>query len=288
MGRYSQLVTVNIEHQYFARNLGPSLHFVPTPETASLIYRSELLVKNTPRRLNVFLDEDRLEAMHMETTRPGDPAYLTFKVFTADQGFKNYTEPGVLRDDFTLFFENGERAPAPENAAVPLHADEFVGEGDFRSHKKISELPGLWSNHDLIQRPDFIIRIKLDGQDFANGAPRAGRTYAIRFQAKRTIWKYYVLGKFKNEPGITDVRNQTEFEFTGKASLPGERTALTYRSKTPIPLREQHDVRFQLRDRNVSGGKVLIRRLPVASAKQFGKELIDGRETIVSEIYINC
>ena len=48
----------------------------------------------------------------METSRPDDPAYLTFKVFTADQGFKNYTDPGVLRDDFTLFFENGESAPA--------------------------------------------------------------------------------------------------------------------------------------------------------------------------------
>jgi hypothetical protein len=288
MGRYSQLVAVNIEHQYFAHNLGPSLQFVPTPDTASLIYRSDLVVKNTPRRLNVFLDEDRLEALRMETTRPQDPAFLTFKAFTADQAFKNYTEPGVLRDDFTLVFENGDGAQSPENAPVPLHAGEFAGDADFRSHKTIAESPGLWSNQDLVRRPDFIIRIKLDGQDFASGAPGIGRTYAIRFQARRTIWKYYVLGKFKKEPGITDVRNQTEFEFTGKASLPGERTALTYRSKTPIPLREQHDVRFQLRDRNVSGGKVLIRRLPVASANQFGKELIDGRETIVSEIYINC
>lgn len=291
MGRYSQLVTVNIEHQYFqlARDLGPAFQFVPTQETASLIRRSDLILRTTSRSLHVFFDETRLEALRSETNQQDEPATLAFKVFASDPNFKNYTAPAVLMSNATLFFESAEGVETPKDTSVSLHAGDFATSAVYSTYEDLSRFPGVLENRDLIVKPDFIFRIKLGKKDFASITPPPGRTYGIRFQARETIWKYYVLGNFKKDiPSITDVRNQTEFEFTGKASLPGEKTALTYRSKTPIPLREQHDVRFQLRERNVSSSKVLIRRLPVASAHQFGKEVIDGRETIVSEIFINC
>jgi hypothetical protein len=87
---------------------------------------------------------------------------------------------------------------------------------------------------------------------------------------------------------ITDLNHEIEFEATGRASLPGNRMAMTFRSKQRIPLREKSEYRFQLREKETNGGRVLIRRLPVASAGQFYKETVDGKEAIVSEIFINC
>ncbi len=84
------------------------------------------------------------------------------------------------------------------------------------------------------------------------------------------------------------MENGNEFEVGEPETLSDKRPALTFRSKTYIPLRERPDCRFQLRERNSGAGKVLIRRLPVATASQIGKEVIDGVETAVSEMFINC
>ena len=79
-----------------------------------------------------------------------------------------------------------------------------------------------------------------------------------------------------------------EFEDTGRDLLPDNREALTFRSKQRIPLRERSEYRFQLKEKGTNGGKVVIRRLPVASADQYIREMVDGKEAIVSEIFINC
>lgn len=284
MSRYLPLATVAVEHQYFAGSGGPALDFIPTAETAGLINRLGLLVRNSPRVLNIFYDESRLDALRLQTRKGSEPSDMTFKVFANDPAFKNYTEPAVLRSNSILYFES---RTDQAKGIVNLHSKDFVSEKDFRNIDQLCDvLPGVINGRDLMIHPDFIVRLDLNAGDFAT-SPASARGYRIRFNARQTIWKYYLLGNFKKEIGISDLSNQAEFEFTGKESLPGERTALTFRSRDPIPLREQYDLRIQLKDKSVSGGKVLIRRMPVASANQFGKEVIDGRETIVSEIYFN-
>ena len=117
----------------------------------------------------------------------------------------------------------------------------------------------------------------------------AAKNYYLKFKARETIWKYYLLGNLtKKNLDIVDLNNETQFEDTGPESLPDNRTALTFRSKQILPLREKSEYRFQLKEKDPNGGKVLIKRLPVASANQFLKESINGKEAILSEIFINC
>ena len=92
----------------------------------------------------------------------------------------------------------------------------------------------------------------------------------------------------KKKSFIVEPDNKIEFEDTGQAILPGNRNALTFRSKKKIPLQEKSDYRFELKEIGPKGGKPIIKRLPVATAQQFFKEIIDGNETIVSEIFVNC
>jgi hypothetical protein len=161
-----------------------------------------------------------------------------------------------------------------------------VAEADFRWIEEVEEVTGLLRGRDFVVRPDFVVSLRITGDDFAGSL--GFRSYRIRFDARRTIWKYYLLGHTRKDiPRITDPTGETVFEFVGKVALPGARTALAYRSLTPIPLRERNELRFQLRDPADASGKVFIRRLPVAAADRFGKDVIDGKETIVSEIFVN-
>jgi hypothetical protein len=114
------------------------------------------------------------------------------------------------------------------------------------------------------------------------------RDYYLKFKARKTFWKYYMLGLMAQKHSyIADLNDAIRFEFSGEESLSGNRTALTFRSKTPIPMRDTFSYRFQLKESGPRGEKVLIRRLPMASASQINREMIEGEEAVVSEIYIN-
>lgn len=280
--RYAPLCDFAVNHVFFSHGSGPEFDFVPTAATARLIKRLDLVVKASAGVLTLLFDVSRAEVLQSETEHPARPLLLTFKVFTRDQAFKCITDPAVHRDDAILFFQNdiGDTA-----AGMTLHPNAFAAETDFRRLEEIEVLIGALSSRDLAARPDFIIRLRVMSEDFRS---RGFRSYRVRFDARRTIWKYYLLGHSKKDiPRITDPSGETEFEFIGKVALPGARTALAYRSLTPIPLRDRNELRFQLRDQADASGKVFIRRLPVAAVDRFGKEVINGKETIVSEIFVN-
>ena len=120
-------------------------------------------------------------------------------------------------------------------------------------------------------------------------SPATPKTYFVSFRAKETIWKYYLLGEVAKEGlYIADLDDAIEFEPGEAETLSDTRPALTFRSKTYIALSERSQCRFQLRERNSGAGKVLIRRLPVASASQIGREVVEGLATPLSEMFINC
>ena len=85
-----------------------------------------------------------------------------------------------------------------------------------------------------------------------------------------------------------DVNKTMEFQSTGHTRVTEQQTALTFRSTKPIPFREQFDYRFQLQANGNGGKKILMKRLPMASARHITKEVIKGEEAVVSEIFINC
>ena len=66
------------------------------------------------------------------------------------------------------------------------------------------------------------------------------------------------------------------------------RTAHAVRSQEAIALQEAPAQRFQLRVREEGKERVIVKRLPVASAGQFHIEEHEGAPTWVSEIYVNC
>jgi hypothetical protein len=281
--RYAPLCDFAVRHVYFSRETAPEFDFVPAVPTARLIDRLDILVKARGGVMTLLYDVNRAELLQSDADEPAHPLVLTFKAFARDQSFKHVTEPAIQRDDAILFFENGIRDAATE---VLLHRNPFVAATDFRRIEAVEEVTGILRGRDAVVRPDFVVSLRITSEDFAG---REGfRSYRIRFDARRTIWKYYLLGHARKDiPRITDPTGETEFEFIGKVALPGARTALAYRSLTPIPLRERNELRFQLRDQADASGKVFIRRLPVAAVDRFGKDVINGQETIVSEIFVN-
>ncbi len=295
MGSYSELFSVEVEHRYFAGGLCPALYFVPTPQTAMLINNAGLLTRSMVNGVRVFYDTDSPDSLRLYASDAGEPLSLEYKVFSRDPNFFNYTElpetgPPGDEEDAILYFEN-YGSLIDETGRIKLQDQEYAGASDLEKLDS-TLLEHILSARDRLAKPVCVVSIRIAewaGVPLDPGATEVARRYFIGFDAKRTIWKYYLLGDMAvEELTISDLDNGIEFESTGMERLGDNRPALTFRSKTTIQMRQKQDMRFQLREQNSGGGKVLIRRLPVASANQIGRAVLDGEAVPVSEMFINC
>jgi hypothetical protein len=247
-------------------------------------------MRHAQNAIRVFLDQNSSEALRLYATGLEASLRLGFKVFAKDKRFKAYTEINPPEDDSILYFENRGRKKDATNR-FRLHRAKFVAAKDFEKLKS-SRISDILSPKDRLLRPEFVVSIGLGEKEIQNSnvqSTPAHNQYYLKFKARETIWQYYVLGSLtKKKPYIVDLNNKVKFTDSGPASLPFNRTALTFRSKQKLPMREKSEYRFQLKEKDPAGGKVLIKRLPVAAANQFATEIIKGKEAIVSEIFINC
>ncbi len=289
MGTYLLLYSIDVEHTYFFDSICRGLDFVPSKKTAVLLEKIGLLTRSTANGINVFYDEERAEALNLYADDKEEPLSFRYKVFSKDPLFINYTSPCIRREDAILCFES-DGAKESKDGRRKLHEEKYVSDLDFEKLDSLN-LTDLIGKREKLIRPAFTVNIGFEGKEnilFDKDSNARLKTFYIKFEAKKTYWKYYLLGGMKERtPYIADVENKNEFEYTGDERLPGNRCASIFRSKTAISLQERPACSFQLREGSKGGGKVLIKRLPVASADRFGREIVDGEEIIVSEIYIN-
>lgn len=275
---------------FFSAGSCRDLTFVPTPQSAIALEKAGLLTRNTLNGIRVFYDDDSSDSLRLYAADPDRPLTLGFKVFSQDPCFQNYTEPSPHKEDSILYFDN-RRAAIDPTGRLRLHEGETVSETDFTPlHSPL--LAEMLSNTDRLVRPLCVVNVCIAAGErrfFSDQLTIIPQSYYLKFKARSTFWKYYLLGHLAREDvAITDLDNETAFVFTGEESLADNRVAFAFRSTTPIPLREKSTCRFQLKEGNSGGGKVLIMRLPVASTSQITREVIDGEDAIVSEMFVNC
>jgi hypothetical protein len=290
MDSYLPLFSVEVEHTYFSKDLCLGLDFVPTIESLLFIEKTGLLIRHTQSGVRIFFDQNSSEALRLYATQPDEPLRFAFKVFNRQRFFRAYTELNTPEEGAILYFDN-QGGKIDSTNRLRLHAADYVSAKDFEKLNS-PKIAGILSRKDRLLKPEFIVSIWF-GKNEIRILDAASKTaypkYYLRFHARKTFWKYYLLGSMtKKKSYITDLNNETEFEDAGQTFLPGNRIALTFRSKKRILLQEKSEFHFQLKEKDPNGGKVLIKRLPVASAGQFYREIIDGNQAIVSEIFINC
>ena len=182
--------------------------------------------------------------------------------------------------------------PQPGALTVLCSTEAFVSEADLRPTASEALAP-LLTKRDATVRPVAVLRLRLADAvtALAEGATSAPRAYRLDFRPRETHWRYLLLGGLaERAASVVDPEGSTEFERTGETTLPGDRAAVAFVSRTRIPLQERSDRRFQLRENGnngSNGGRVLIRRLPVASPREIHREIVDGRDALVSDIYLN-
>lgn len=289
MGAYLPLFSFDAEHAFFSNGTGADFDVLPTRKTSVILNNAGLINRKTATGVSIFYDQSGIEALQLYAAGPDDPLRFEFTAFSRNKTLDLYTEPSPTRLDSILHF-NSKLVKADANGRLRLHEPDYVSQKDFVPLTS-PLLNDLLDPKDRLAKPT--LTVTLHGEDVGIH-PSAGfhepgsKHYYVRFKAREVVWKYYLFGDIRKKHAyIADLDNETEFESAGDAVLPDHRTALIFRSKVSLPLRDRSRYRFQLKDPGSGGGKILIQRLPVATPDRLYLDMIDGKEVMVSEIYIN-
>ncbi|MCK9200405.1 MAG: hypothetical protein M0P59_00345 [Gallionella sp.] len=291
MGTFRPLFSVSVEHGYFTDGAWKGLDFVPVPATMKVINGANVLVRPTKNGVAAFYDESRSDALRLYAKDANGALCFSFKIHAKDRTFANYTAPDMRSGNAVLYFDNREGATDSGDGKIRLSKEDSVSEKDFRDFDSLIA-KDILCDRDRRVPPDFVVSVCVEpgvGDDTSTASGWRTRDCFIRFDARRAYWKYHLLGNMnRSNPFIVDLDNRVEFEFCGEVMLPGDRPAKVFRSKALIPVLEKSTCRFQLREPGPGTGKVLVKRLPVASESRLGMDVIDGKSVIVAESFINC
>jgi hypothetical protein len=196
-------------------------------------------------------------------------------------------------DDGLALYADAEEAPASERLLLALAAADPLFDNYSTGFDAPAGQVGLRSpDADGLLQPAGFVQALLPGQRLALAMPVVVQeaTYRLRIDGRASIWNYLLLGRERSlwgeaPPRVVDPEREFEFAAATDEALADGSTVWAIRSTTAIPLQYRGGARFELRADTASGpDRVLIRRLPVAHARSFGR--LDPTGAPVSEILV--
>lgn len=269
MAHFKPILTLAVEHLFFADGRCTNLVFTTTPATRRVLQQYQLAVKAEESGIAIFADQECSVAFDSE-------AVLRFEVFSQGAYFSFYTLETQNRKLPLCYSSKNITA---DNTSLVL-LDEQAAESQSTRNLRIK--PGD-------RTPLLIVDIDLSGTEFANArepevAPVA-RT--IKFNTRDIYWKYYFFGELaKLDLEIHDLSSQIAVTFDASDEVVAK-SGKAFISQVPIAMSNAPKQRFQLKDKNGSG-KILIKRLPNAGVNLISMSRdLRGQQILVAEIYVN-
>ena len=284
MQNYRPLFVLSLGHDYFASGKWSGLDYRPTDETQQLFSRCGMVLRALGSDLTLLFDEGRQPAMRMLAEETGGQLRVALKAVVQDRSYLNYTAIGAKLGETLPVFQNTQGVEATADG-IRLSVDPFASQADLQPIRDVIG-SGLLSPAEARVPPDLVFDFRFPTSQFADASLPCPR-YHVVFSTRTLVWNYFLMGSINRENlFIVDLDDQVEFDFLGAGFKVANREASVFRSKAALPIRENSSLRFQLRERGNGSGKILLKRLPVA-ATNFAVQAIDGREQLVSNVYVN-
>lgn len=268
MAHFKPILTLAVEHLFFADGRCTNLVFTTTPATRRVLQQYQLVVKAEESGIAIFVDQDFSVEFDSE-------AVLRFEVFAQDPYFGFYT---LETQDKKLPLYYSSNNITADNTTLALHDEQPAESQDMRP---VRAKPGD-------RTPVMIVDIDLSSTEFAHARQAAAPvSRTIKFNTRELYWKYYFFGELaKLELDIHDLSSQLAVAFDPSDEVV-VKNGKAFISQTPIAMNSAPKQRFQLKDKS-NAGKILIKRLPNAGVNLISRSMdLRGQQILVAEIYVN-
>ena len=282
---YQLVFRVSFEHAFFADGALRSLRVVPTAACLGMLRRAGVLLRAEDDGIAAFGNGEAVERLRLHVAEAGAPLSLSFLVCFTDPHFFEYTVPAWPKGQL-LFLDTASCVPDAAGRQM-LHATPCVAASAFVDYQHASLEPILGARV-LVPAPAMVLQVAVS-PGLLDAPDGVRRHFHARFDAASSHWKYCLFGAGAGDAraAIVDLAGDMEFDHFAGIEIAERRRADVFVSKRAIPMREVPTARFQLRAASPAGDKVLIKRMPNASLGKRFREIRDGNEILVSEIFIN-
>lgn len=263
MAHFKPILTLAVEHLFFADGRCTNLVFTTTSATRRVLQQYQLVVKAEESGIAIFVDQEFSVEFDSE-------AVLRFEVFAQDPYFGFYT---LEAQDKKLPLYYSSNNITADNTTLALHDEQPAESQDARP---VRVKPGD-------RTPVMVVDIDLSSTEFAH-APVSRK---IKFNTRALYWKYYFFGELaKLDLDIHDLSSQLAVTFDPSDEVV-VKNGKAFISQTPIAMNSAPKQRFQLKDKS-NAGKILIKRLPNAGVNLISRSMdLRGQQILVAEIYVN-
>nr|MCB0375965.1 hypothetical protein [Sinomicrobium sp.] len=283
MANTMQILRLICSHDYFSGDI-EGLTLRPTADTKRWADRHGVLMRILPMDITLFGTAQTPEDYE---------GLLTFFIQVDDTQFYNYTVlPPVSTKDKLCYLTNKDgnsNATTTVDAscfldkkyAIAVHKDSIGEEKPLRIENQsgdiMAELPwngqqSLFSCINDLPPGKYNWTYGDNDKGFFFGAPELTAKvfglveidlnaaekaeFRIHFNARASIWEYYIIDKKVNGNGyeIVDEKQQYRFGAAEQTAVLGGKPAVKIMSETPIPFKQYPDYEFKLVTKVNSGG----------------------------------
>jgi hypothetical protein len=284
MAYFEPLFSLAVEHAFHG-GLGQDIEIVPDEACRRLMRLASLTPRVVQGRFEAWGSPEHLAALATILAGEGGAARLTFKIYSADPHFAQYTLPPVAPGRVLVL--GSRQARVGTDGLSLLETARWQGGKSTRS-LATPAIARLMAAQRSPRVPAAVLRLTITAAACVRTAEPALRHLVMRFEAARARWKYYLLGIGAGKAArITDLDREVTFRPLERARFGGQGEASVFLSDQAIPLRAWPTQRFQLSETASFGEKILIKRMPHARVGLCQRLIVDGQTELVSEIFIN-
>ncbi|MCA8927698.1 MAG: hypothetical protein KDC18_06470 [Alphaproteobacteria bacterium] len=252
--RFRPLVTLTLEHAFYAEGVATGVRFVPDAATARRLAARWYAWRGQGGRLTIAVDAADLP--------PADAAPFRFLVWPTDPDLPAASE-AFLSDGPQMAVLSTDAGVREDDGRWRLHAGDCVNAADLADPEADA------GPHPAVPGRRPLLEVRLAPPE-GDTSPPEGDTpppleTVVRLASRKVFWTYLVQGAADRGPlSVVDAAGELRFEAVDETPLPGRAPAQTFRSADPLALAERPPYRFQLREQGSVAERVLIRRLPGA------------------------
>lgn len=279
---YLPLCQLHLKHHYFSSGYLAQAALMPSAATVQKLRSAQLVFKATKQGAMLLLDSARRDI----AAACCEPALtLHFLLYSSDSHFGSYTEP--LLQHGQLWYCDSQNAVAEDNF-LRLHQQPALSGAELISADDNRLLSVI--DQRQISLPQLVLALRIGAAEVNALNEHNARQYLITFANRQTLWRYYLIGdSFSGALQIRDLSQHSAELFARQQDvmLANGRKAQVFDSVKPLRLAEQSPYRFALISQDGGSEKILIKRLPVATAGQSGNAVVNGVSRHLAEIYLN-
>lgn len=279
---YLPLCQLHLQHHYFSSGYLAQAALMPSAATVQKLRSAQLVFKATKQGAMLLLDSARRD-IAAACCKPS--LTLHFLLCSTDSHFGSYTEPVLQHRQ--LWYCDSQTAVAQEHF-LRLHQHSTLTAADVISAED-NRLLSVIDSHQA-RLPQLVLTLHINAAEINTLNQHNARQYLITFASRQTQWRYYLIGdSFSGALHIRDLNQHSAELFARQQDvlMANGRKALVFDSTKPLSLAEQSPYRFALISQDGGSEKILIKRLPVATAGQSGNAVVNGVSRHLAEIYLN-